>query len=173
MWVVFTIPLLTLPGALEIFLKVDGIEGDSVDDVHKGEIDVLSFEWGATNSGSMHSGGGGGIGQTLVEDLTIIKRIDKASANLLYSLCTGQHISEAVLYLRRPLYDKAGSKQDFLVLRLSQVLVTGYSIGGAKGELTDGQESVRLNFGKVEYSYTPESGGSIDRWWDAESNKGG
>ena len=48
--------------AVDMFLKMDGIKGESVDDKHKDEIDVLSWSWGMSQSGSAHMGGGAGAG---------------------------------------------------------------------------------------------------------------
>ncbi len=46
--------------ATDIFAKIGDIKGESVDDKHKNEIEVLSFSWGVANSGSTGSGGGSG-----------------------------------------------------------------------------------------------------------------
>jgi len=49
--------------AVDMFLKIDDIEGESVDDVHAGEIDILSWSWGMSQSGTTHTGPGGGAGK--------------------------------------------------------------------------------------------------------------
>ena len=64
--------------SLDIFLKVDGIQGEARDRTHANEIDVLSFTWGASNPGS-GSSGGGGAGKVQFQTLNVVKRIDKAS----------------------------------------------------------------------------------------------
>jgi type VI secretion system secreted protein Hcp len=56
--------------AVDMFLKLDGIDGESEDDAHKGEIDVLAFSWGMTQSGSMHIMQGGGSGKVSVQDMS-------------------------------------------------------------------------------------------------------
>ena len=49
--------------AVDMFIKIDGIKGESADDKHKEEVDVLSWSWGMSQSGSAHMGGGAGAGK--------------------------------------------------------------------------------------------------------------
>lgn len=49
--------------ALDMFIKIDGIKGESTDDKHKDEIDVLSWSWGMSQSGTVHTTGGSGAGK--------------------------------------------------------------------------------------------------------------
>ena len=37
--------------AVDYFLKIDGIDGESQDDKHKDWIEVLSFSWGPPGAG--------------------------------------------------------------------------------------------------------------------------
>ena len=61
---IFALPLMSLPGAVDMFLDIEGeISGESQDKVHKDEIDVLAWSWGVSQSGSFHVGGGGGAGE--------------------------------------------------------------------------------------------------------------
>src|SRR5690349_6263455 len=93
------------------FLKIDGIEGESLDKVHKGEIDVESWSWGVLNEGSHGSGGGGVAGRASFDDFHFLARISKASPQLFLSCATGAHHKTATLTGRR-----AGDKStgDFL-----------------------------------------------------------
>ena len=36
--------------AFDAFLKLDGVKGESFDNTHKGEIDILSFSWGVSQT---------------------------------------------------------------------------------------------------------------------------
>ncbi len=156
--------------AVVITLKIDGIDGESKIDGHEDEIDVLSWNWGVTQSGSMHVGGGGGSGKANVQDLSIIKYIDKSSVNLLRQCFNGAHLKEAVLTVR-----KSGVYPiDYMVITLSPVLVTSVSSGGEEGmdRLT---EVITLNFSKVKFSYTPQKedgspDAAIDVTWNIEMN---
>ena len=85
----------------DMFLKIDDIEGESVDDVHAGEIDVISWGWGMSQSGTTHSGPGGGSGKVSVQDFSFIHYVDKASAILMKMCCNGKHFEEAKLVVRK------------------------------------------------------------------------
>ena len=114
--------------AIEYFLKIDGIPGESTDK-HAGEIAVEAFSWGAQQSGTGGIGGGGGTGKVQIQDLHVTARTSKALPPFL-TCATGTHVKSAVLTAR-----KAGSKQpgDFLTFSLSDVLVRGYQIAGGVG----------------------------------------
>jgi len=145
---VYALPLFTLNGAVDMFLKLTGIEGESTDSTHGKEIDVLAWSWGASNSGTTHVGGGGGGGIVNVQDLSLTKYVDKASPALLLRVMNGSHIDEATLVVR-----KAGSTPvEYIKIVMTEVLVTSISLGGSGGEdrLT---ENVSLNFAKVEFTY--------------------
>jgi len=66
-----------------MFLKVEGINGESKNANHKQWIDVFSFNWGARQPGNMAVGGGGGAGKVNFRDLTVQALIDKATPALL------------------------------------------------------------------------------------------
>lgn len=158
--------------AVDMFLKLDGVSGESVDKSHKGEIDVLAWSWGATNSGSMHSGSGGGSGKVNVQDLSFTKYVDKATPLLLGACCSGKHFSEATLFVR-----KAGGENpvEYLKIKMSDVLISGLSTGGSGGgdRLT---ENVTFNFSKVQLDYQEQDekgakkGGPVPMTWDIAKN---
>jgi type VI secretion system secreted protein Hcp len=145
--------------AVDMFLKLAGIPGDSADKVgslpgdikHTGEIDVLAWSWGVSQSGSTQFGGGGGSGKANVQDISITKRIDKATPNLLQYCLTGKHVKDATLTMR-----KAGTKPvEYLVINLEDIIISGLTTGGSSGGdlLT---ENVTLNFAKVKLSFTEQ-----------------
>ena len=142
--------------AVDMFIKIKGIEGESEDSKHGKEIDVLAWSWGVSQSGTLHTGGGGGAGKASIQDISVTKWVDKASSSLMRSCVSGEHIDEATLTVR-----KAGKDPlEYLIIKLSPVLVTSVSTGGSGGEdrLT---ENITLNFGKVEYTYkTQDSKGA-------------
>ena len=83
--------------ATDMFMKIDSLAGESKDSTHKGEIDVLAWSWGASNSGSAHVGGGAGSGKVNVQDLSFTKYLDKSTPDLLLSTCNGKHWETNVL----------------------------------------------------------------------------
>lgn len=137
--------------AVDMFIKIDDIKGESTDDKHKDTIDVLSWSWGMSQSGSTHMGGGSGAGKVNVQDISFTKYVDKSSPNLLRACCKGSHFKQAVLTVR-----KAGGKQlEYIKITMSDLIVTSVSTGGSGGEdrLT---ENVTLNFGKFKFEYAPQ-----------------
>ncbi len=137
--------------AVDMFLKVDEIKGESNDREHKDEIDVLAWSWGMSQSGSTHTGGGGGAGKANVQDISVTKWVDKATPNLMRLCLKGKHFKEAVLIVR-----KAGDTPlEYVKIMMFDGLVTSVSSGGSGGEdrLT---ENVSFNFAKFTYEYAPQ-----------------
>jgi type VI secretion system secreted protein Hcp len=157
--------------AIDMFIKIGDIKGESGDDAHKDEIDVLSWSWGMTQSGSTHSGGGGGAGKVSVQDISITKYIDKSSVNLMTACSNGKHYPKAVLTVR-----KAGENPvEYVKITMEPVLITSVSTGGSGGEdrLT---ENVTLNFAKVKTEYTPQKedgspDSTVSYGYDIKANK--
>jgi type VI secretion system secreted protein Hcp len=157
--------------AVDMFIKIDGIKGESQDGKHKDEIDVLSWSWGVSQSGTMHSGGGGGAGKASFQDLSLTKWVDTSSPKLLGAASTGKHIKEALLTVR-----KAGDKPlEYLKVTLTDCLISSVSTGGSGGEdrLT---ENISINFGKVKFEYTAQKadgspGGVVPFGFDIKKNE--
>ena len=157
--------------AVDMFIKIGDLKGESADDKHKGEIDVLAWSWGLSNSGDTHTGGGGGAGKVNVQDFSFTKYMDKSTPNLVQYGCSGKHFPSAELVVR-----KAGDKPlEYWRLTMEDVLITSVSTGGSKGEdrLT---ENVTLNFAKFKVKYQPQAkdggpdGGEIEAGWSIEAN---
>ena len=79
--------------AVDMFMKIKTITGESVDKKHKDEIDVLAWSWGMSQSGTTHMGPGGGSGKVNVQDLSFTKYVDGSSNALILSCC-----GEVILY---------------------------------------------------------------------------
>jgi len=157
----------------DIFAKIGDIKGESLDDKHKGEIEVLSWSWGVTQSGTMAHGGGGGEGKANFNDFNFTHHIDKASPVLLKACATGEHIKEATITVR-----KAGKgQQEFLIIKMNDILITGVAPSGA-GDGAATAEHVALQFAKVDLEYKPQKqDGSLDAGvhfkYDIKGNKEG
>jgi len=136
---------------VEMFLKLAGIDGESTDAKHKGEIDVLTWSWGLSQEGGSPAGGGGGAGRVKIENISIQKLVDLASPLLLSFSATGKHISDGTLTTRKAGKGaKAGG--EFLLFKMSNVIVTSVHVAASQ----DGNaptESITLSFGKVEFDY--------------------
>jgi len=134
--------------AVDMYLKIDAMAGESKDSKHPGEIDVLAWSWGVSNSGTTHMGHGGGAGKANFQDISFTKYVDKATPALLNACAKGTHFKKANLVVR-----KAGDKPlEYMKIQLEEVLVTAFSTGGSGGEdrLT---ENITLNFSKYSFDY--------------------
>jgi type VI secretion system secreted protein Hcp len=159
--------------AASIFARIGTIKGESQDARHKDDIDVLSWSWGVSQSAGVGPGGGGGAGKPSFHDLSFTHHVDRASPLLMKACATGQHVKDATITVR-----KAGKgQQEYLVVKLADVLVTGISTSvGVEGDAT--VESVMLAFAKVDLEYKPQKpDGSLDVGvhftYDLKANKAG
>jgi type VI secretion system secreted protein Hcp len=163
--------------AFDAFLKLDGIQGESQDKVHSGEIEIESFSWGATNPTTGASGGGGGTGKVSFQDLHFTMPTSTASPNLMLACATGRHIRTATLTCR-----KAGGTNalEFMKIKLSDCLVSSYSNGShvidtgfsaLAGNEDLPSDQMSLNFLKIDFLYTSQSTGeTVETSFDAGGN---
>jgi type VI secretion system secreted protein Hcp len=155
--------------AVDYFLKLDGIPGESADAKHKGEIDVLAFSWGVSQAGPSGRGVGVSAGKAIFEDLLVVARTSKASPKLWQACATGQHLKMAVLTCR-----KAGKTPlEFLKITLTDVTITSYEIDSSDEELP--LDQVALAFAKVETEFiSVDSKGKaqppVTTGWDLKKN---
>ena len=155
-----------------MFIKIEGIKGESTDDKHKDEIDVLSWSWGLEQSGAIHPGpgGGGGAGKVSVHGLSITKRTDAATPKLMLTCANGRRIKEALLTVRKP----GGNQLEFVRIKMNDVLVSSVSDSVSGDDSIT--ENVALNFSKVEVDYVRQkpdgsTGETIQFKWDFSANK--
>jgi type VI secretion system secreted protein Hcp len=157
--------------AVDTFAKIGDIKGESKDSKHGGEIDVLSWSWGVSQSGTMAHGGGGGAGKASFSDLSFMHALDKASPVLMKACATGEHIKEGTLVSR-----KVGKgPQEYLIVKMTDIIITGVQPSGSSEHPT---ESVSMQFGKVDLEYKPQKeDGSLDAGvhfiYDIKGNKEG
>ncbi len=155
--------------AIDMFLKLDGVKGESMDHKHKDEIHIESFSWGLSQTGAHATGGGGGAGKVAVHDISVTKHVDKASPYLMLFCCNGKHIKEGLITVR-----KAGEKPlEYLKIKLTDILVSGVQESGHGSDLLT--ENVTLNFAKFHVDYQeqkPDGSGSPagEMGWDVKAN---
>ncbi len=156
--------------ANDYFLKLAGIIGESSDSKHKGEIDLLAFSFGESQTGSHAAGGGGGAGKVQMSDFSFTARTSKASPQLFLHCAQGKHIKEAILTVRK----SGKAQQEYLKLKLTDVLISSYTIGGSEGDDRPA-DNFSLNFVKLSFDYfAQKSDGSLDAGthagWDLKQN---
>lgn len=161
-------------GMVDYFLKIDGIEGESQDAKHKGEIEIESWSFGEVQTGTAARGGGLGAGKVQMQDFNFVMKVNKASPKLFLACARGDHIKSAVLTCR-----KAGKdQQEYLKITFSDILVSSYQTSGAASSDMLPMDQISLNFAKIEFEYREQKadgtlGGAIKSWYDLKQNKGG
>jgi type VI secretion system secreted protein Hcp len=156
------------------FVKLDGIEGESNDSKHKGEIEILSYSHSTSQSitGTASSAGNFSGQRCDMSPLTFTKQLDKATAKLHAACAAGDHLKSAVLTLCRA----GGDKQPYMQYKLTDVIISSVKTGGgAKGQGGVPVEEVALNYGKIEWTYTVigndgKPAGNIGAGWSLAEN---
>lgn len=142
--------------AFDAFLKLDGIPGESQDKNHPNEIEIESYSWGVSNTGSLGSGGGGGAGKASFTDMTFTSLASAAGPLLAAACATGRHIANALLTVRK----KGGGGFEFITIKLQDVIVSSYQqSGAADGHDDRPTEAFALNFGRITFDYFPQPQG--------------
>jgi type VI secretion system secreted protein Hcp len=159
--------------AFDAFIKIDGIEGESTDDKHKGWIELVAFSHGLTQSTSStaSSSGGASAERANFQNFSFTKQLDIASPALNLACADGTHIDEIVVELCR-----AGTeKVKFMEYKMNNCIISGVSVGGAgEGDLPS--ETVTIDFGKINWAYTQQkrqgggASGNMATGWDLQKN---
>ena len=139
--------------ASDMFLKLDGVDGELKDKDHKGWIDIFSFSLGLNNAGAGHYGGGSGAGKASISDISISKQVDKSSATL-YKFCyQGKHIKKGTVTFR-----KAGGDApvEYLKYDMDEVFITNVQTSDSAGGGI-ANESISLNFSKIKMMYNMQA----------------
>ncbi len=137
--------------AVDIFLKLDGIKGESKDSKHKDEIDVLSWSWGITNPAR---------GPARLQEIVVVKHVDASSPSLFDAVCSGDGIQDGQIVVRR-----AGDKaEDYLKITMEDVQISSFTPAAGAGDALP-MEQVSLSFQKVVLEYRRQrEDGSFDGW---------
>ena len=138
--------------AVDMFLKISGIDGESTDHKHKDEIEVFSWSWGVSQTGST-GGGGGGAGKAVPGQFIIVKSIDKASPLLMESCCTGKHIPDVTLTIA-----SKKLQTDFFKIKLEDCLISSYQTGGGSTGGAVPVDQVSFNFERMSIEATGKGG---------------
>lgn len=162
-----------MAGALvDYFLKIEGIEGESLDDKHKNEIQLESWSWGATNQGAFGTTAGGGSGKVQMQDFHFVMQHNKASPKLMLACASGEHIKSALLTCR-----KAGKEQqEFLKIKFTDLVISSYQTGGTGQNNALPMDSISFNYAQIDKEYAPQGNdgklqGPIKAGWNVQKNK--
>jgi len=155
-----------------MFLKIEGIPGESKDQNHKDWIDVLSFSKSVSRPIEPGAGGRAGGQAAEASDLALSKYIDKSSPKLALACCEGGHIPEVTLEL---INTRGGNKTPYMVYKLHNVLVTSYSVSGDTSGNPLPTEEITLNYESIEWTYVEFDGANRPKqehvsFWDFVRN---
>lgn len=132
--------------ASDMFLKISGVKGESQDSKHKDSIDVLSWSWGtSTGTGKVKRGA---VAPQCIQDLALTKFVDSSTPQLIMLGVMGQTAKEATLSVR-----KSGDQQEYLVIKMTDVLVSSYQTGGSTGSEQPLVDQIVLSFSTIEGEY--------------------
>jgi type VI secretion system secreted protein Hcp len=152
----FLTMVVVTPATGAIYMKLEGIPGDVTASGHENEIELLTVQFGVSQTGLREAGGKASARRSSLSTISIIKSLDKASPKLFLACATGQHIDSAVLTLAQPLN---GALYEFLKITLTDVFISSYQVSSG-GDLPT--ESVSFSYSKIEYKYFPKTpGGQI------------
>jgi type VI secretion system secreted protein Hcp len=157
----------------DMFLKIDGIDGEAMDDKFKNWIEVQSWNWGVHQGATAHKGGGAGHSKASFQELHVSKHVDKASVKVFKACSMGDHIKNAKLVCR-----KAGgdSQLEYFTLEMDEVLITNVAFSGHGGGGAQVSETLALSFGKFKEIYKPQSekgtaASNVDFGYSIKENK--
>lgn len=159
--------------AVDMFLKLTDIPGESKDSVHADSIDILSWSWGESQQGTFAGGGGGGAGKVNMQNFNFTQRTQKSSPELFLRCASGKHIPEALVTAR-----KAGDDpKEYMKIKFTDCMITSFQTGGSAGgdEII---ESISIDFAKVEFAYDEQKAdgsmnGFVTKWYDTKTNTKG
>lgn len=151
----------------DMYLKVDGVNGESKDASHSGWTDITSFSWGA----SQNANNGGSVGKVNFSDLHVIARIDKSVSALMKYCATGKHVNKVELSLCRA----SGEQTEYARITLEDVLVTSVDYSGVnKTEeltMTYSFQAAKVRQQYWEQTRTGQRGAETSMGWDIKENR--
>lgn len=162
--------------AIDYFLNIDNkkVKGDSKDQNHMDEIQVISWNWGANNAGSFSVGSGGGAGKVSFQDFHFTMHPSQGTPSLLLHCAAGEHYDKAVLTARK----SGGTKGSlpYMTITFSKLLISSYQTGGSGGQEDMPVDSISFNFANcfVKYIVQNDKGGKESEHifgWDLRANK--
>jgi type VI secretion system secreted protein Hcp len=155
----------------DIFLKIEGVDGESMDKAHPNWIEIESWSFGVSQGASALKPR---AEKPSFQDVAVVKTIDKATPVLFLKCCNGEHFPEATLSMRRAAAEPGGTQEDYFVIKMTDCLVSSFGPSATEGD-PQPTEQVSFNFAKVEFSYAEQSaggtGGVVKAGWDLKKNE--
>src|SRR5471032_1516728 len=160
--------------AIDVYLKIDGIPGESADDQHKGWIECVTVHFGVLQpkSATASTAGGHTAERVHMKDILFTKQTDLSSPLLLQNCASGKTIPKATFEFMRA--DADGTRIKYFDIELENVLIGLITPSVQPGTIL--VENVCLKFSKVRWKYTQQkisggSGGNTAGGWDLATNR--
>ncbi|MDY0004676.1 MAG: type VI secretion system tube protein Hcp [Polyangia bacterium] len=154
----------------DFFIKIAGIDGESKDSKHTGWIDVLSFGYGVSQSSSMFTGGGGGVGKASFDTLNFVHYVDKATPNLMQYCASGKHVGTVEVSCCKV----GDGSQEYMRVTMTDCIITH---AGPSGSTSDARvtESVGISYSKIKVEVKEQNadgsmGAAVTGTWDVKKN---
>ncbi len=157
-------------GSGSMYIRFDGLDGEAQDKDHSGWCDALSFSQGQSSAG----GGTGATrrrGDVLMEDIVVVKELDKASPKLAEAVCQGEVFPRVEIHLTTSLTD--AGRVTYYAYELKNVRIVSYHISGSGQSEDVPTEEISLSFEEIKVIYTEfdsagKAKGNVEYLWRVE-----
>jgi len=148
-------------------IKIEGITGEATHKEHKGEIEILTWDW-EVNQANQPFGGGSGRGKAIPGEFVFSHHYDKASPVLAKHCASGKHFNTAKITARKA----GGDQKAYLTITMKEVFISRV----APSAQSDGVivEEVKCSYKDIEYNYKAQDekgglGGQVLFGWNVET----
>jgi len=160
--------------AYDAFLKLNGVTGESQKEGHTGQIELMSFSWGASNPTTVAIGTGMAAGKVSLSDFSVMKVTDKASPTLFANCCAGKPIDKASVFIQKATGGTTG--ETYLQYDFTNIFTTTIQWSGSTGGDDTPTESVSFAYEQVQITYKPQDatgklGSQVIAGWNQAQNK--
>ncbi|MDR6265574.1 MULTISPECIES: type VI secretion system tube protein Hcp [Rhodobacterales] len=119
----------------------------------KDGFDVIDFSFGVENQVNVGSSSGGlGSGRVQLDRMEFTKNTDTATTDMVLAACTGAHIDEFHLSIRKGGADAKKSGGEFVHVQMNNVVIESVKWAGSDGDETF-KDSVVLAFASIKIDY--------------------
>lgn len=160
--------------AIDVYLQLDGIKGESVDSDHAGWIECTSAQWGVSQpkSATASTAGGHTAERCEIRSISLTKLADLASPLLMQNCAAGRTLPKAKLEFLRA--DGQGDRVKYYEVELKNVLIGSVNQSVHQGDIL--QDTISLKFSSVRWMYTQQkiaggAGGNTSGGWDLSTNR--
>jgi type VI secretion system secreted protein Hcp len=153
--------------AIDVFLRIDGITGESQNPNFKGQIELESFSFGANNVVNIGSGTGSGSGKVSFTPITVTKLPDTTSPVLFLAVCQGTRFGTATISFVQP-----GASAAYITFDLGTVIASGLTTSVTNGVTLETITLVcgSLRYTVVTYNASGAATGTVTDGWDITKN---